>query len=71
MPFDGVPSAQGPVRIPGATMAEVEKFAILSTLEAVNGSTARAADVLDISVRTIQYRLREYGIGSPRTRSSQ
>jgi len=70
LPFDGVPIAQGPVRIPGATMAEIEKYAILSTLDAVNGSTARAADVLDISVRTIQYRLHEYGIVAPRVRSS-
>ena len=47
--------------IPGATMAELERFAILKTLEAVDGSTARAAEMLDISVRTIQYRLHEYG----------
>ncbi|WP_394836442.1 sigma-54 dependent transcriptional regulator [Pendulispora rubella] len=70
LPFDGTPIAQGPVRIPGATMAEIEKYAILSTLEAANGSTARAADILDISVRTIQYRLHEYGVVLPRARSS-
>jgi two-component system response regulator HydG len=49
------------IAVPGATMAELEKFAILKTLDAVEGSTVRAAEMLDISVRTIQYRLHEYG----------
>ncbi|MEB2310800.1 MAG: sigma-54 dependent transcriptional regulator [Sorangiineae bacterium] len=47
--------------IPGANMADIERFAILSTLEAQGGSTSRAADVLGISVRKIQYKLQEYG----------
>jgi two-component system, NtrC family, response regulator HydG len=49
------------IEIPGATLAELERFAILKTLEAVDGSTVRAAEMLDISARTIQYRLHEYG----------
>jgi DNA-binding NtrC family response regulator len=61
LPVDVAPITQGTVRIPGATMAEIEKFAILTTLEAMNGSTGKAAEMLDISVRTIQYRLNEYG----------
>ena len=32
------------------------------TLEATGGSTSKAAEILDISVRTIQYRLHEYGV---------
>ncbi len=56
--------------IPGATMYDIEREAILRTLEMVNGSTARAADILGISVRKIQYRLKEYGArnepGAPR-----
>lgn len=48
--------------IPGVTMAEIERYAILQTLKAVGGSTSRAARVLDISRRTIQYRLKEWGI---------
>ncbi|HEU4404566.1 MAG TPA: sigma-54 dependent transcriptional regulator [Polyangiaceae bacterium] len=52
----------GAVRIPGSTMAEIERHAIVSTLEAVGGSTTKAARVLGLSVRTIQYRLREYGV---------
>ncbi len=49
------------IHVPGATLAELERFAIERTLEAVDGSTARAAEMLDISVRTIQYRLHQYG----------
>lgn len=64
LPFDAAQPIQGPVRIPGSTMAEIERYAILSTLEATQGSTARAAELLDISVRTIQYRLAEYGMSS-------
>ncbi len=64
LPIDVAPVAKGSVRIPGATMAEIERFAILSTLEATNGSTTRAAEMLDISVRTIQYRLHEYGLAA-------
>jgi len=41
-------------------MAELERCAILKTLEATSGSTSRAAEVLGISPRTIQYRLHEY-----------
>ena len=47
--------------IPGATMDELERFAIMKTLESVGGSTSRAAEVLGISVRKIQYKLQEYG----------
>lgn len=46
--------------IPGARMEEIEREAILRTLEMVDGSTSRAAEVLGISVRKIQYRLKEY-----------
>ncbi len=52
--------SQGTINVPGATMAEIERWAIETTLEATNGSTAKAAEMLDVSVRTIQYRLHEY-----------
>ena len=48
--------------IPGVSMAEIERYAIVKTLESVDWSTARAAAVLGISRRTIQYRLKEWGI---------
>ncbi len=68
LPFDATPETTDGVRIPGASMAEIEKYAILSTMEAAQGSTTRAAEILDISVRTIQYRLHEYGVVVPRGR---
>jgi two-component system response regulator HydG len=55
------------ISVPGATMAELERYAILKTLDAVDGSTVRAAELLDISVRTIQYRLHEYGLVKERS----
>ncbi|MBI2391349.1 MAG: sigma-54-dependent Fis family transcriptional regulator [Deltaproteobacteria bacterium] len=65
LPFGSAPVAKGGgPRIPGSTMAEIERHAILATLEAVGGSTSKAAEMLDISVRTIQYRLHEYGLAS-------
>ncbi|MEY4549010.1 MAG: hypothetical protein RL685_5205 [Pseudomonadota bacterium] len=54
--------------IPGATLADIERYAITETLKAVGGSTTRAAEVLGISRRTVQYRVREWGLttaGSP------
>jgi two-component system NtrC family response regulator/two-component system response regulator HydG len=48
------------LRIPGSTLAEIEKTAILKTLAAVGGSSTRAAKMLGISARKIQYRLREW-----------
>ncbi|MDB4988892.1 MAG: Response regulator of zinc sigma-54-dependent two-component system, partial [Myxococcaceae bacterium] len=48
--------------VPGISMAELERMAILQTLEAVGGSTAKASEILEISRRKIQYRLKEWGI---------
>jgi DNA-binding NtrC family response regulator len=47
--------------IPGSTIAELEKYAILKTLEQCGGSTSKAAMLLGISTRKIQYKLHEYG----------
>ncbi len=46
--------------MPGSTLAALERWAILTTLEHTGGSTSRAAELLGISTRKIQYRLREY-----------
>jgi two-component system, NtrC family, response regulator len=45
---------------PGASLRDMERDAILRTLALANGSTTRAAEILGISVRKVQYRLREY-----------
>jgi two-component system response regulator HydG len=64
----GVSAAtRGSMRIPGSTMAEIERHAIVTTLEACGGRTTQAAQMLDISVRKIQYKLHEYGIVLLRT----
>jgi DNA-binding NtrC family response regulator len=50
----------GGVSIPGSTLDEIEHHAIVKTLEATGGSTTKAAEMLGISVRKIQYKLHEY-----------
>ena len=50
----------GGIHIPGSTLGEIERYAILKALEATGGSTSRAAEMLGISVRKIQYKLHEY-----------
>ncbi|MBK9072418.1 MAG: sigma-54-dependent Fis family transcriptional regulator [Myxococcales bacterium] len=50
--------------IPGAKLADIEKYAILETLKATGGSTSKTAEMLGVGVRTIQYRLHEYSSGA-------
>ncbi|HJL30336.1 MAG TPA: sigma-54 dependent transcriptional regulator, partial [Polyangiaceae bacterium LLY-WYZ-15_(1-7)] len=47
--------------VPGVTLEELERWAILRTLRAM-GSVQAAADALGISKRTIQYRLQSWGL---------
>jgi len=56
------------VCIPGSSLAALEREAILRTLEAVGGSTSRAAELLGISPRKIQYKLKEYQAAGPPSR---
>jgi DNA-binding NtrC family response regulator len=62
LPSNVVPAVIGSlgIRIPGSKMEDIEKHAILSTLEVTRGSTTKAAEILGMSVRTIQYRLQQY-----------
>jgi len=46
--------------IPGSSLEEIERYAILETLERTGGSTSQAANILGISVRKIQYKLHLY-----------
>lgn len=50
-------------QIPGASLAEIERYAILKTYEACGGNTKDTAQMLDISQRKIQYRLQAYKSG--------
>ena len=54
-PADGLDA-----RVPGLTLAEIERVAIERTLDAVGGSTAKAAELLGISQRKVQYRVKEW-----------
>src|SRR5262249_4841775 len=64
--FPSLPKAVEPVLrgngpiIPGSALEDIERHAIQRTLEAVGGSTGRAAAILKISARTIQYKLKQY-----------
>jgi DNA-binding NtrC family response regulator len=49
------------VAIPGSTLAEIERAAILKSLMAVGGKATEAAAMLGISKSKIYYRLRDYG----------
>ena len=49
------------LRIPsGATMKEIEKRIILETLQSTNGSKSKAAKILGISTRKIEYKIKEW-----------
>jgi DNA-binding NtrC family response regulator len=58
-------------RVPGASIEELERWAILRTLESCGGSTSRAAGILGISPRKIQYKLHEYGMTTGKMRESE
>jgi DNA-binding NtrC family response regulator len=67
LPPSVVPAGKGTgLQIPGATMDQIERYAITKTLESTGGSTSRAAEILGISVRKIQYKLHEYE-GAPKS----
>jgi DNA-binding NtrC family response regulator len=53
-------AGEAPPRIPGTTIYDLERYAILKTLEGCKGSTSKAATILGISPRKIQYKLHEY-----------
>ena len=49
----------------GRSLKEVEKEMILRTLDETGGNRTHAADILGISRRTLQLKLKEYGINPP------
>ena len=60
---------EGELAIPGSRLDQIERYAILKTLESTGGSTSKAAEMLGTSVRKIQYKLHEYQ-GRPRSGTS-
>ncbi|UCG76092.1 MAG: sigma 54-interacting transcriptional regulator [Gemmatimonadota bacterium] len=73
-PTSGFPLAAGPMEglaaerresiafYPGMTMAELEREAIVATLESVGGNRRKAAERLQIGERTLYRKLKEYDI---------
>ncbi len=57
---DAAAAAPGAVSYVGKTMAEIEREAILTTLQISGGNRRRAAEMLDIGLRTLQRKLKEY-----------
>ena len=55
-----VPPAPAPMFEPGLPLHEVERRHILNTLDKVGGNRTEAARRLQISVRCLQYKLKEY-----------
>ncbi len=55
------PAAQAVIRR-GMTMAEIEKEAIRRALEQTGGRRTEAAKILDLSVRTLQRKIKEYNL---------
>ncbi|MFT3697034.1 MAG: sigma-54 dependent transcriptional regulator [Kofleriaceae bacterium] len=51
---------RGMPKVPGSSMADVERYVIIETMKATGGSTSRAAEMLGISTRTVQYRMHQY-----------
>ena len=56
------PEAEKPAATSGATLADLERDAIVRTLAAVDGNRRRAAEILDIGERTLYDKLKRYGI---------
>jgi DNA-binding NtrC family response regulator len=57
--ISGAASAEALIQ-PGMTMREIEREAIRRALQQTAGHRARAAEILDISVRTLQRKIKEY-----------
>jgi DNA-binding NtrC family response regulator len=47
---------------PGMTMAEIEQEAIRRTLQHTGGNRTQASDILGISLRTLQRKIKEFGL---------
>lgn len=46
----------------GKTLKEIEKYAVLKTLEMSNNNRTKTAGILDVSRRWLQYQLKDWGI---------
>jgi len=49
----------------GTNLAEMERALIVKTLEDAGGNRTRTAEILGINRRTLQNKLKEYGLNAP------
>ena len=61
-----IPAGVGGLFHVGQTMGELERAAILATLKEHGGNRTKTAGVLDISLRTLQRKLKEYEVAESR-----
>jgi DNA-binding NtrC family response regulator len=64
--YDLHPDPRAAIELVGLPASEVERQLILATLDATHGNRTHAAAILDISLRALRYKLRDYasdGIG--------
>ncbi|MBM4088986.1 MAG: sigma-54-dependent Fis family transcriptional regulator, partial [Planctomycetes bacterium] len=61
-PAGGPAGAGGPIIRPGMTMDEIEREAIRQALTETGGRRTEAAQLLGLSVRTLQRKIKEYGL---------
>jgi two-component system NtrC family response regulator len=54
------PAVAGGPPVPGSSLDDIERDAIIRTMESVGGSVTRAAAILEISPRAIQYKMKRY-----------
>jgi DNA-binding NtrC family response regulator len=63
LPFSGTaPCSKDGAARSGVTISQVEKELILETLDRCNQNRTKAAQILDISIRTLRNKLNEYGM---------
>jgi transcriptional regulator with PAS, ATPase and Fis domain len=60
LPLNAVPGPASPAG--PQTLADIEKTVILESLQRNRGERRRTAEELGISLRTLQYRLKDYGL---------
>jgi two-component system response regulator FlrC len=59
------PSDSASGLLPGMSVAEAERILIIKTLEACGDNRTRAAEMLNISIRTLRNKLHEYKLQDP------
>ncbi|GAB4234440.1 MAG: sigma-54 dependent transcriptional regulator [Acidobacteriota bacterium] len=64
LPLEGLSEKRSAFEPGRTTLAELERQAILETLRHFGGNRRKTAEALGISLRTLHYRLREYGVSS-------